>query len=111
MCGRGERLDDLETPAMLERGNAGAGGAGGGRVDLGHHDARLDIALGEDPTPRIDHEGVPEGVAAVLVVAALRRREDVAAVLDGARAIEDVPMRLAGLLGERRRDRQERAAG
>src|SRR5262245_64476410 len=52
-----------------------------------------------------------EGVAAVLVPAALRGREYEGAVLDRACAHEDVPMRLAGLLGERGRDRDEGRAG
>src|SRR5262249_39460934 len=52
-----------------------------------------------------------EGVAAVLVPAALRGREHEGAVLDRARTHEDVPMRLAGLLGERGRDRDEGRAG
>src|SRR5438045_18422 len=52
-----------------------------------------------------------KGVAAVLVTAALRRGEHEAAVLDRARAYEHVPMRLASLLGEGRRDGDERAAG
>src|SRR5215470_3774419 len=52
-----------------------------------------------------------EGCAAVLVHAALGGRKDEAAVLDGAGAIEYMPMRLAGLLGERGRHRDERGAG
>src|SRR6266542_5038585 len=52
-----------------------------------------------------------EGRATVLVHAALRGREHVAAVLDRAGADQHVPMRLAGLLGEGGRDRDERGAG
>ena len=52
-----------------------------------------------------------EGVAAVLVMAALRGCEHEGRVLDRARAHQHVPVRLAGLLGEGRRDRQERRAG
>src|SRR5215831_5513560 len=49
--------------------------------------------------------------APVLVQAALRGGEHVAAVLDGTRPDQDVPMGLAGLLGERRRDGDEGAPG
>src|SRR5256885_13944996 len=52
-----------------------------------------------------------EGCASVLVHAALRGREHIAAILDGARPDRDVPVRLAGLLGERRRDGDEGGSG
>ena len=77
----------------------------------GQHHARLGAAFGEDAAPGIDHQRMAEGLAAVLVLAALRRREHEGAVLDRARADEHMPMRLAGLSGEGRRNRQERAAG
>src|SRR5262245_2510093 len=51
-----------------------------------------------------------EGRAPVLVRTALGGSEYVAAVLDGARPDQDVPMGLAGLLGERSRNGDERAA-
>ena len=82
-----------------------------GRIDVGEHDARLGAAFGEDAAPRIDHQRMAEGLAAVLVLAALRGGEHEAAVLDRARAHQHMPMRLAGLARERRRDRQERRAG
>ena len=43
---------------------------------------------------------MPECLAAVLVLAALRRREHEGSVLDRPRADKHMPMRLAGLLGE-----------
>src|SRR3954470_4000056 len=49
--------------------------------------------------------------APVLVQAALRGGEHIAAILDGARPDQDVPVRLAGLLGERRRDGDEGGPG
>src|SRR5262245_4070108 len=52
-----------------------------------------------------------EGRAAVLVQATLGRGEHVAAILDGARTDQDVPVGLAGLLGKRRRDRNEGGPG
>src|ERR1700740_3571447 len=52
-----------------------------------------------------------EGLARVLVQAALRRREHEATVLDRARADERVPVRLAGLPGECRRYGEERGSG
>ena len=91
------RLDDLEAPAMLQRRDARARGGDFGRIDLGHDHARLGAAFGEDAAPRIDDQRMAEGLAAVLVRAALRGREHEAAVLDGARAHQHVPMRLAGL--------------
>src|SRR5665811_1510585 len=52
-----------------------------------------------------------EGLAPVLVLAALRGGEYEAAVLDGAGADQHMPMRLASLLGESRRDREHGGAG
>src|SRR5438876_4246062 len=51
-----------------------------------------------------------KSVAAVLVPAALGGGEHEAAVLDRARAHEHMPMSFAGLLGEGRRNGEERAA-
>src|SRR5450756_282083 len=51
-----------------------------------------------------------EGLAAVLVLAALRGGEHEAAILDGAGAVQHMPMRLASLLGESRRDREHGGA-
>jgi hypothetical protein len=47
------------------------------------------------------------GRAAVLMRAALRRRDHVAGVFDGAGAIEDVPVGFTGLLRECGGDRKE----
>src|SRR5215510_9776390 len=52
-----------------------------------------------------------ESRAPVLMQTALGGREHVAAILDGARTDQDVPVGLAGLLGERRRDRDEGGSG
>src|SRR5690349_24943728 len=52
-----------------------------------------------------------EGRAPVLVCPALGGREYIAAIFDGTRANQDVPVGLAGLLGERRRDGNERGPG
>src|SRR5215475_1864920 len=49
-------------------------------------------------------------VPPVLVLAALRRSKDEAAVFNGAATDKDVPMRFAGLLGECRGNRQHRSA-
>ena len=68
------------------------------RIDLGHHHAGLGAAFRQHAAPGIDDQRMAEGLAAVLVLAALRRGENEAAVLDRARAVEHVPMRLAGLL-------------
>src|ERR1700674_2657100 len=49
-----------------------------------------------------------ERLAAALMLAALRGGEYEAALLDRPRAVQHVPMGLAGRRGERRRNRQER---
>src|SRR5215475_6510552 len=49
-------------------------------------------------------------VPPVLVLAALRRSKDEAAVFNGAATDKDVPMRFTGLFGECRGDRQHRSA-
>ena len=105
------RLDHLEAPAVLQRRDARARRRDLGRIDLGHDDAGLGAALGEDAAPGVDDQRMAEGLAAVLVLAALRGREHEAAVLDRAgahRARANAPRRSAG---EGRRDRQERGAG
>ena len=108
----GHRLDQLEAPAVMQRGNARAR-----RRDLRRIDRRRGSTPGSVPpsarilAPRIDHERMAESLAAVLVPAALGGGEHEAAVLDRACAHQNVPMRLAGLLGEGRGDREERSAG
>ncbi len=104
------RLHHLEAPPMLQRRYLGARGGHGRRVDLRQDDAGLVAALGDDAAPGIDHERVTVGLAAVLMLAALRGREDEGAVLDGAGAVEHVPMGFAGLLRERRGDGEKRGA-
>src|SRR6185312_4917100 len=98
--GLGERLDHLEPPAVLQRGDARACRCGRRRIDLREDDAWLGAAFGEHAAPRIDDQRVAEGLTSVLVLSALCRRKNKTAVLDGARASEHVPMRLAGLCGE-----------
>ena len=106
------RLDDLEPPAMLERGNS--------------RRAR--------PRPRPDRSSASTTPGSVPPSARMRPHGSTtsewpkvsrpfsclppcaaastnAAVLDRAGAIEHVPMRLAGLPGEGGRNGQERAAG
>ena len=107
----GHRLDHLEAAAVLQRRDAAARGRDLGRIDLGHDHARLGAAFGEHAAPGIDDQRMAEGLAAVLVLAALRRREHEAAVLDRARAHQHVPVRLAGLPREGGRDGEERRAG
>ena len=62
-------IGDAEAAAVLERGNRPARGLDLGRVDLGHDDAGLDVALGEDLAPRIDDERMTVGLALGLVQA------------------------------------------
>ena len=78
-----------------------------GRIDFGDHHARFGAAFGKDAAPRIDDQRMAEGVAAVLVPAALRRGEDEATIFDGARPLQDMPVRLAGLARERRGYREK----
>src|SRR4029079_6994121 len=52
-----------------------------------------------------------EGLAAVLMLATLRRREHERAVLDRARPVEHMPVRFAGLFRECRWNGQEYASG
>src|SRR5258708_4186698 len=93
-------IDNFQAPAMQEPTNASGGGRDRGGVNLGNHDGGVNVALREHAAPGVDDEGVPKRIAAVLVAAALRRREDKATVPDRARAVEHMPMRLPGLLGE-----------
>src|SRR3569623_2699774 len=55
---------------------------------------RLDLA------PWIDQHAMPPGASAVLMLAALRRGQHIALILDRARAQQDFPMRLAGRVSE-----------
>src|SRR5262249_39169516 len=66
------RFDDLEPSAMLERGDFRARGRDFGGIDHRQDHARLGVALGENAAPRVDDEGMAEGLATVLVPAALR---------------------------------------
>src|SRR5262245_46998793 len=106
-----DRLDHLEAAPMLQRRYARPYRRDLRRIDIGKDDTRLGAAFGEYLTPRIDHDRMAERVAAVLVASALSGGEDETAVLDCTRAGQDVPMRGAGLLGEGRRDRDERRPG
>jgi hypothetical protein len=84
---------------MLERRDARAGGRYLGGIDLRHDNARFHAAFGDDAAPRIDDEGMAEGLAAVLVLtacAAAKTNEP----FSMARARRSMPVRLASLLGE-----------
>ena len=59
----------------------------------------------QDFAPGIDHQAVPEGIAAILMMTELRGGDDEQARLDRARPEQNVPMRLARRNGEGRRDR------
>ena len=61
--------------------------------------------------PRIDHQRMAEGVAAILVMADLGRGDDEQPGLDRPRPQQHVPMRLAGRHGERRGDRDHVGVG
>src|SRR5262249_33111137 len=105
------RIDDFEAPAMQQRRNASPRRGDRSRVDLGDHNGWINATLSEHAAPGVDNERVAIRVAAVLVAATLRRSEHAATVLDRTGAVEHMPVRLAGLPGERRRDRQKQASG
>ena len=77
------------------------------RVELGQHDAHAFVAHRQHLAPGVDDHAVAVGAAAVLVHAALRRRDHVALVLDRPRAQQQLPMRESGGVGERRRHAQQ----
>src|ERR1035438_6720247 len=94
------RFDDLEAPAVLQRWDTRARLRHFRQVDLGHHHPRLAAAFRQDTAPGIDDQRMSEGLAAVLVLAALCGGEHETAVLDGACSNQEMPMRFAGLLRE-----------
>ena len=92
---------------MAERRDHAPGVIDLGRVDLGHDDADLGAAVGHHLAPGIDDQGMAEGLASLGMLAALRRRDDVTAVLDRPGAQKRVPVGFAGDAGEGRGHRQE----
>src|SRR5262245_53453008 len=111
MSGLRHRFDDLKPATMLERGDFRAGGRHGGRIDHRHDHARVRAALGQNATPRVDDERMPESFSPVLVLATLRGCEHEGAVLDRPRAAQHMPMSFAGLSRERRGDGEKRTSG
>ena len=105
----GQRFNHLEAAAVLQRRHPAARLGDLRRIDLGEDHAGLGAAFGNDAAPRIDHQRMAERLALVLMQAALRGRQHIAAVLDSARAIEYMPVRLAGLPGEGRGDGEDEA--
>src|SRR4030095_11930890 len=86
MSGLRHRFNDFESSTVLKRGYFRPRRGDLGGIECREDHARLGAALGQNATPRIDDEGMAEGFAAVLVVAALRGREHEGAVLDRTRA-------------------------
>ena len=84
-----------ERPDVLQRWDLAAHLIDLRQVERGDDDAGINAAFGEDLAPRVDDQRMAIGLAAILVLAALRWRDDEAARLDGARAQQDVPVRLA----------------
>ena len=62
-----------------------------GRVDLGHDHTGLVVGLGEDAAPGIDDDGMPEGLAPILMASGLRGRHHERARFDGAGAVQHRP--------------------
>src|SRR5437660_11890379 len=96
---------------MLDRRDARAGLGRGRKVDIGKDHARLLTALCQDLAPRRYDYAVAIGAAAVLMQAPLCGGEHEGAGLNGAGADEHLPMGLARLSGEGRRDGDELGAG
>src|SRR5690606_37212117 len=69
------------------------------------------LNLRQDSSPRIDDDRMAEGLAAILMKAALSGRYDESPVFRGACTLENVPMRLARLPGEGGRRCQDFCAG
>src|SRR5262249_26898625 len=111
MQGTARALGHFEAPAVLKRRNFSSRRLYFGRIDAGEDHAGLAAAFGKNFAPWIDDERMSESLAAVLVTASLRRGKHECPVLDGARTVEHVPMRRAGLSGEGRGDGEECAAG
>src|SRR5690349_5134587 len=104
------RLDDFKPPAMLKRWYSTPHGCNCRRVDICKNNPRLAGVLGQHLAPRIDDDRMAECFAAVLVEAALGGGNHETAVLNSAGAHQHVPVRLTGLLRERRRNCEEGAA-
>src|SRR5262249_2536598 len=94
------RCNDIKTAAMLQRWHLATGCSHFGWVDVSHDNAWLDAAFSENTAPWIDNERVAERLTTVLVLAALCRRKDEGAILDGAGADQRIPVRFARLARE-----------
>ena len=105
---RGDR--DFKAAAMFKRGNTCTHTRDFFDVDLGDHDLRVRTAFGEHLAPRIDNHTMSEGLALVFVTASLRGGEHERTRFDRARALQHMPVRLAGLLGESRGHGEEMRA-
>ena len=105
----GPALDEkVELACILQVRDATARRGTGGKIDVADQDARfIVIEFADNPAPRVDDQRMAEGLAPVLVQAALRGADHEGAVFDGAGADQCVPVRLAGLTGERRRRGQD----
>ncbi|CAM2144754.1 hypothetical protein PT2222_160149 [Paraburkholderia tropica] len=96
--------------AMPPRRQARAHGGDTVEVEVADHHAGVFVEHVDDFAPRVDQHAVAPGAAAVLVRAALRRGEHVALVLGRAGAQQDLPVRAARGVRERRRHDHQRAA-
>ncbi len=70
------------------------------QVDLAHGGTLAGRQHIDNGAPAVHHHAVAIGAAAVLVLTDLRRDHQVAEVLHRARAVQQVPVRLAGGHGE-----------
>ena len=96
---------------MAERGDFAACLGDIGEVDFGGDHAGRLAGIGQNLAPGRDDHGMAIGLTALGVGAGLGRRNDEGAILDRPRPLQDMPMGLAGDLGEGRRRGDHAGAG
>ena len=108
--GPGPRLSSAAVDvraAVVQRRDLGAHVGEAAQVEVGHADPHALVPPREHLAPRVDDQAVAEAVAPRQVLAHLVRRDDEAAVLDGAGAQEHLPVGRARVRGERGRHAQD----
>ena len=97
-----------ESPVGGDR-NRGADAGDLAEVELGDREADVVGEPGQHPPPGVDDQRMPVALAqpGIAVLAHLARCDDERLRLDRPRPHQDLPVRLAGRGGKRRRDRQQ----
>src|SRR6187549_2002882 len=65
------------------------------RIDVADDDSRAQLVLRHDGPPGVDQQRMPVGAPSAKMLSALRGREDVALVFDGAGTQQQMPVRRA----------------